>query len=35
MTQGIEGSATIYASEEYAVHDEPYYLPIADEVELF
>jgi nitric oxide reductase NorQ protein len=25
----------IYAAEEYMVHDEPYYLPIADEVELF
>ncbi len=35
MTQATEGSATVYAVEEYAVHDEPYYLPIADEVELF
>ncbi len=25
----------VYAVEEYAVHDEPYYLPIADEVQLF
>jgi nitric oxide reductase NorQ protein len=25
----------IYAVEEYAVHDEPYYLPIADEIDLF
>lgn len=25
----------VYAVEEYAVHDQPYYLPIADEVELF
>ncbi|MCK6564193.1 MAG: CbbQ/NirQ/NorQ/GpvN family protein [Dehalococcoidia bacterium] len=27
--------ATVWAVEEYAVHEEPYYLPIGDEVELF
>jgi len=30
-----EGAPNIYAVEEYAVHDEPYYLPISDEVRLF
>jgi nitric oxide reductase NorQ protein len=30
-----EGTASIYAVEEYAVHDEPYYLSIGDEVQLF
>lgn len=30
-----ERSAAVYAVEEYAVHDEPYYLPIGDEVQLF
>ncbi len=29
------GAANVYAVEEYVVHDEPYYLPISDEVELF
>jgi nitric oxide reductase NorQ protein len=29
------GAATIHAAEEYTVGDQPYYLPIADEVELF
>jgi nitric oxide reductase NorQ protein len=33
--QAIEASATVFNVEEYAVHDEPYYLPIADEVQLF
>ena len=28
-------TANVYAVEEYAVHDEPYYLPIGDEVSLF
>jgi len=28
-------TANVYAVEEYVVHDEPYYLPISDEVELF
>lgn len=28
-------TATVYAVEEYAVHDEPYYVPIGDEVDLF
>ncbi|MBE7519509.1 MAG: CbbQ/NirQ/NorQ/GpvN family protein [Thermoflexaceae bacterium] len=27
--------STVWAVEEYAVHEEPYYLPIGDEVELF
>ena len=31
----MESTATVFNVEEYAVHDEPYYLPIADEVELF
>ena len=36
MTQtATEGAPNIYAVEEYAVHDEPYYLPISDEVRLF
>ena len=36
MTQiANEGASTTYAVEEYAVHDEPYYLPIHDEVQLF
>lgn len=36
MTQATtEGTPNIYAVEEYAVHDEPYYLPISDEVRLF
>jgi nitric oxide reductase NorQ protein len=30
-----ETVSNVYAVEEYAVHEEPYYLPIADEVELF
>lgn len=30
-----ERTANVYDVEEYAVHDEPYYLPIADEVQLF
>ena len=30
-----EGASSVYAVEEWAVHEEPYYLPIADEVELF
>ncbi len=30
-----ERTAAVYDVEEYAVHDEPYYLPIADEVQLF
>jgi nitric oxide reductase NorQ protein len=32
---GNEGASTVYNVEEYAVHDEPYYLPIHDEVQLF
>ena len=28
-------AGNVYAVEEYVVHDEPYYLPISDEVELF
>jgi nitric oxide reductase NorQ protein len=28
-------SSVVYAAEEYTVHDEPYYVPIGDEVELF
>ena len=28
-------AATIHAVEEFTVHDEPYYVPIGDEVELF
>ena len=32
MTQG---AANVFAVEEYAVHEEPYYLPIGDEVQLF
>ncbi len=36
MTQiAAASTANIYAVEEYAVHEEPYYLPIGDEVELF
>ena len=35
MAQATLGTATIHAAEEYTVGDEPYYLPIADEVELF
>ncbi len=30
-----QGAANVFAVEEYAVHDEPYYLPIGDEVQLF
>jgi len=33
--QAIEPLASVFNVEEYAVHDEPYYLPIGDEVELF
>ncbi len=32
---GSVQGATIYAVEEYSVHEEPYYLPIGDEVQLF
>ena len=35
MPQVTMESATIHAVEEYTVGDLPYYLPIADEVELF
>ncbi len=30
-----QGAANVFAVEEYAVHEEPYYLPISDEVQLF
>jgi nitric oxide reductase NorQ protein len=30
-----QGAANVFAMEEYAVHEEPYYLPISDEVQLF
>lgn len=33
--QVLEQSARVFNVEEYVVHDEPYYLPISDEVELF
>ncbi len=35
MVEATHAEANIYAVEEYAVHDEPYYLPIGDEIELF
>lgn len=35
MTEAATRPALVHAVEEYAVQDEPYYLPIADEVELF
>ena len=35
MAESLTRGATVWAAEEYAVHDEPYYLPIGDEVELF
>ncbi len=35
MAETAMKGATVWAVEEYAVHEEPYYLPIGDEVELF
>jgi nitric oxide reductase NorQ protein len=34
-TTAIEGGALIHAVEEYTIEEEPYYLPIGDEIELF
>ncbi len=35
MTEAAHGGAAIFAIEEYTVSEEPYYLPIGDEIELF
>lgn len=35
MTETLKADATTYSVEEYGIDDEPYYLPIADEIELF
>lgn len=35
LAETVVHEPVVYAVEEYAVHEEPYYLPISDEVELF
>ena len=35
MVELVNQQATSYAVEEHTVHEEPYYLPISDEVLLF